>query len=363
MDRAPNQRFRHEQWAPHLAREHGISLDFAPFESPELSDLLAARGRRTRKLLLATRDFARRWTRRHEAERYDGVVVLREASVIGGAWIEGYIASRGIPLIYDFDDSIWLPRPDGGALITMFLRMPWKVARICKLASAVTVGNEYLAAFARHHNPNVSVVRTSVDIERFKVLPPRESATPFTIVWTGSRSTLKYLDLVRPALETLATRMPLKLRVICDQPPRPFERVALEFIPWSPAVEVSALAEGDVGIMPLPDTPTARGKCACKAIQYMAVGRPALVSPVGMNRQLVHHNENGLFAADLDAWVTQLERLAHDPALRRRLATAGRRTVESGYSATLSAQAFADVTRGVIGESVTPARRQTAVAG
>ena len=348
LDHAPNQRFRHEQWAPHLERNHGISLTFAPFESPELSRMLETRGRRGRKLLLATRDFYRRWRRRYDVDAFDGVVVLREASMLGGSVIEDFVVRRGIPLIYDFDDPIWLSRPDGGHWVASLVRAPWKVPHICRIASAVTVGNEYLAAFARRHNANVNVVRTSIDLDRFRILPPRPASDPFTILWTGSKSTLQYLELVRPALETLGARMPLRLRVVCDVPPPQYGNVRLDYVKWSPSVEVSSLAAGDVGIMPLPDTATARGKCACKVLQYMAVGRPTVLSPVGFNRQLVRDGENGLFADTQENWISQIERLALDAGLRRRLAQSGRSTIETGYSSTLSANAFAVAARAVV---------------
>ncbi|HEU4994780.1 MAG TPA: glycosyltransferase [Gemmatimonadaceae bacterium] len=347
-DVAPNQRFRHEQWAPHLERAHGITMDFAPFESTELAALFEAPGRRVRKLLLAVRDSARRWIRRHDADRYDAVVVVREATMLGGAFVERALAAKGVPLIYDFDDAIFLSSPDGASVSTLLLRTPWKVAEICRLARAVTVGNDYLAAFARRRNDNVHIVRTSIDLDRYKPQPERDASAPFTVVWSGSKSTLQYLDTVRPALAALAGCVPAKLRVVCNARPRPFEGIDMEFVPWAPATEVAALADSDVGIMPLPDTETSRGKCALKALQYMAVGRAAVVSPVGMNRHVIRHNENGLLADDTTSWVSQLERLARDPALRRRLAASGRRTIETGYSAEQSARALAGVVRNVL---------------
>lgn len=362
-DQAPNQRFRHEQWAPYLERDHGILLHFAAYESPELTVLLDHPGRRARKLYLATRDLCRRWLRRHEAEAFDGVVILREAALVGGAIIERVIARRGIPIIYDFDDAVWLPRPEGARWSTMLARMPSKVPGICRIARAVTVGNEYLRAFAVRYNDRVHIVPTSIDLERFREFRPKPNASPFTIVWTGSSSTLKYLELLRPALQELGSRMPVRLRVICDRQPSPFPGVTVDFIPWSVDSEVRALEDSHVGVMPLPDTPWTRGKCACKALQYMATGRPAVVSPVGVNRQLIRHGENGLIATDHASWVTQLERLARDAALQRRLAAAGRRTIESGYSATVSARAFAAVVHRTIGAGTAELRGRAVAAG
>jgi glycosyltransferase involved in cell wall biosynthesis len=345
MDRAPNQRFRHEQWAPHLARDHGITLTFEPFESEALSAVLYHPGRRLRKAALVARDAVRRWRRRNRGRAFDAVVVVREAMLIGGPWIERSLARRRVPLIYDFDDAIWRWHLTGVNGVLSLARFPWKVARICRVASAVTVGNDFLAAYARRFNANVHIVRTSIDVDRYPAFPEPPATAPFTVVWTGSHSTLGHLDLARPVLERLATQRPLRVRVVCDRPPRPFHRAQLEYVPWRIASEASDLAEGHVGIMPLPDTDDARGKCGCKALQCMAIGRPVIVSPVGLNREIVTPDESGYWATTEDEWVRHLTSLADDAALRARMGAAGRRRVLGHFSADASARAFAAVIR------------------
>jgi glycosyltransferase involved in cell wall biosynthesis len=345
---APNQRFRHEQWAPHLAREHGITLEFEPFESPELTSVLYEHGQVLRKARLAARDALRRWSSRTRAAEFDGVVVLREAMLVGGAWLEGHLARRGVPLLYDFDDAIWEWELGGRNGVMTLARMPWKVGAICRHSAAVTVGNEYLADFARRHAAEVHVVRTSIDVDRFPEQAAPAADAPFTVVWTGSHSTLRHLERIRPALERLGARRALRLRVICDARPAPFRHVELDFVPWRAATEAADLAAGHVGVMPLPDTAFTRGKCGCKALQYMAIGRPAVVAPVGINREIVRDGENGAWADGDADWERVLARLADDPAERARLGAAGRRTVLDGFTAASSAGAFAGVARRVL---------------
>lgn len=342
---APNQRFRHEQWAPHLARNHDITLEFEPFESPALTEVLYQPGHLARKAALVLRDATRRWLRRDRGRAFDGVVVLREAMPVGGPIIERSIVHAGVPLIFDFDDAIWHEESTRHAGLAALARAPGKTSRICEMATAVTVGNEYLAAYARQFNPEVHIVRTSIELERFRELPMPPADDPFTIVWTGSHSTIVYLDTVREAIERVAARRPVRLRVMCDRPPAPYTNATLDFVPWRPDREAIDLGPGHVGIMPVPDTEFARGKCGCKALQYMAVGRPALVSPVGINTEIVQDGVNGLLASSQDEWVAQLERLANSAALRVRLAGAGRQTVLKEFTAESSAAAFAEVAR------------------
>ena len=59
--------------------------------------------------------------------------------------------------------------------------------------------------------------------------------------------------------------------------------VTLEF-EWGETMDFASL---DVGLYPLPDNPWTRGKCGMKTLLYMASGVLALVSPVGVNREMV----------------------------------------------------------------------------
>jgi glycosyltransferase involved in cell wall biosynthesis len=127
----------------------------------------------------------------------------------------------------------------------------------------------------------------------------------------------------------------------------------VEVRPWRTETEVEDLADLDVGIMPLADTDWERGKCGLKALQYMALGVPAVVSPVGVNTEIVRDGENGLLAATGEEWERALERLLADDGLRRRLGDAGRATVESGYSARVHAPRVAEAFRDALGQRVT----------
>ena len=64
-------------------------------------------------------------------------------------------------------------------------------------------------------------------------------------------------------------------------------RCAPSSCPGAPETEVEDLARIDVGVMPLPDDAYARGKCAFKLLQYMALARPGVASPVGANPDVV----------------------------------------------------------------------------
>jgi glycosyltransferase involved in cell wall biosynthesis len=340
---SPGQRFRLEQWAPYVEAGHGIRLDFVPFESPRLTEILYRPGHRIEKAAWMLRDTFRRRVAVAQARRYDGVVIYREGAALGPAIYERLLARASVPILFDFDDAIWIPAVGSANGLFSYLRFVGKTATICRLSSAVIVGNQYLASYARRYSDSVFVVPTSIDLSCYPIQPGLPADAPFTIVWSGSLSTLIHLERARAPLEALGKKRRVVLRIIGNEPPlRPFAGIETQFVTWRAAGEAEALGAAHVGIMPLPDDPFARGKCGLKGLQYMAVGLPVVLSPVGVNVDIVEHGRNGLLASTVDDWVSALEKLADSPDLRRRLGAAGRRTVDERFSARSSAARFAE---------------------
>ena len=238
-------------------------------------------------------------------------------------------------LLYDLDDAVMYDQHG---------RRPWRRQRrfraITAEASLVVCGNRYLAAEASRHTDDVLVIPTAVDTERFH---PRERAgvnDAVTIGWTGSSSTNRYLNEIVPVIAELDGRVRLKV-LSSDARGLDFSqlgRVPHEFVPWSAEREVPETASFDIGLMPLPDDPWTRGKCGCKALQYMALGIPAVCSPVGVNADIIDHGRNGFLAAAPEEWSQILNRLIADPDARQTVGQAGRRRVEETYSLALQAE-------------------------
>jgi glycosyltransferase involved in cell wall biosynthesis len=347
-DTSPGQRYRIEQWQGGL-RQSGVEITFAAFEDKNLNTVLYARKQWLRKGVGIGHAFLRRLSTISQSKSYDLVYVFREASLLGPSVFERLIHFRHVPLVFDFDDAVFLPyrSPSNGWL--SLLKAPRKTGTICRLASQVMVGNNYLAEYARRFNPNVTVIPTTIDTEIYRVQPVRNATSP-VIGWTGSYSTVQHLDLLRSTLSELARREQFRVRVI-GPPDYKLEGVDVEVVPWRSHTEVQDLAAVDIGIMPLPDNPWSRGKCGCKALQYMGLGIPAVCSPVGMNTDLIRDGENGFLANSAEEWMAKLTLLLRSTELRRRLGIAGRKTVEEGFSATSQAPRVYAVFRSAIGAS------------
>jgi glycosyltransferase involved in cell wall biosynthesis len=344
-DTSPGQRFRMEQWAPHLAAR-GIDVAFEPFESADLHERLYQPGQSARKAVLIGRAFAARARRLATLSEFDVVYVFREAALLGPALLERWIARRRVPMIFDFDDAVFerYVSPSNGYL--SYVKCPGKTATICRLASHVMAGNPYLADYARRFNNRVTVVPTTIDTTRYAPRRPARGGETVVIGWSGSYSTVQHLDVLRAALQRLAGIVPFRLRVIGTSR---YELPGVEVVAsvWRAEMEVDDLREIDIGIMPLPDDRWSRGKCGLKALQYMALGIPAVCSPVGVNSDIIDHGRNGFLASAEDEWVDRLAELMRSAEARERLGAAGRQTVEERFSPVVQAPRVEEVLRSV----------------
>ncbi|MEK6281554.1 MAG: glycosyltransferase family 4 protein [Acidobacteriota bacterium] len=343
---SPGQRFRLEQWEPHL-RALGVEITYESFEDEALHDVLYKPGNMLRKLRLIARAFGCRAALLRKLGNYDVVYIFREAALFGPPIFERLIHRAGVPMIFDFDDAIFVPyvSPSNGYL--SYLKFAAKTRTICRLSTHVMVGNPYLAEYARQANERVQIVPTTIDTEKYG-MGPQGCPTDLPVIgWSGSFSTVQHLDSLRGALQRLAKQERFRLRVIGTHNYE-LEGVDVEALPWRAATEVEDLRRIDIGIMPLPDDQWSRGKCGLKALQYMALGIPTICSSVGVNSDIVHDSINGFLAATEDEWVAKLKQLLRSAELRARLGAAGRATVESKYSAAVQAPRVYEILRSVI---------------
>lgn len=348
-DTSPGQRFRLEQWEPHL-KELGVEITYAAFEDPELSATLHKPGNVGRKMRLIAKAFGRRAGIIRSLRGYDAIYLFREAALLGPPIFERMVHRSGVPTIFDFDDAVFVPyvSPSNGYL--SYLKFPAKTKTICRLATHVIAGNTYLADYARQANQNVSIVPTTIDTDKYEMVARSNDNRVPVIGWSGSFSTVQHLDSLKGALKRLALKETFRL-VVIGTPVYRIDGVDVEALPWRAATEVADLRQIDIGIMPLPDESWSRGKCGLKALQYMALGIPTGCSPVGVNSEIIQDGINGFLATTEDEWVEKLKQLLHDKELRQRLGAAGRATVEAKYSAAVQAPRVYEILRSVVAES------------
>jgi len=340
-DTSPGQRYRLEQWEPILGAG-GVEIEYAPFETEELRSVLYQQGNFGTKLAAVARGLNKRAREIRKIHDFDLVYVFREAALLGPAWFESKIARSGVPMVFDFDDAVFVSyrSPSNGYL--SYLKFPGKTATICRKSAHIIAGNEFLADYALKFNDRVTIIPTTIDTLKYREKEDKENPETITIGWSGSFSTVQHLDTIREVLLDLRKDERFKLRVI-GTPDYKLDGLEVESMPWKSETEIADLEKIDIGLMPLPDDEWSKGKCGLKALQYMALGIPTICSPVGVNSTIITDGENGFIAGTKDEWIAKLKLLLHSHELRREIGSAGRKTVEKEFSAIAQAPRVLEV--------------------
>ncbi|TAH20572.1 MAG: glycosyltransferase family 1 protein [Cytophagales bacterium] len=339
---APSQRFRFEQYFETLEK-NGISYDCQSFIDEKTWKVLYINGYISQKIIGVLSGFLRRLKVLFFLQKYDFIFIHREAAPIFPPIFEFLIARVfKKKIIFDFDDAIWLPNTSEQNSISAFLKFHQKTSYTCRWAWKVSAGNAYLCEYARNYNPNVCLNPTTIDTNLHKIAHTTASnkvRERLAVGWTGSHSTLKYLYFLVPILQAIEREYPIDFLVISNQKPD-FQIDSLKFIKWDKKTEIQDLSAIQIGVMPLTDDEWAKGKCGFKALQYMSLGIPALVSPVGVNTEIVKSEENGFLCSTEEEWKSTLIRLIADSDLRKKIGENAKQTIENKYSVRANEQNF-----------------------
>lgn len=328
LRRNPSQRFRWEQYIVPL-QARGIWLEPSSFLDEAALTVVHAGGAWGAKAAVVLTGAGRRLRDALRARRYDLVLIHRESAPVGPAWIERILAASKVPYAFDFDDAVYLANVSEANRRLAWLKGSAKTRTVVRRASLVLAGNEHLRDWASTLNRRVRVVPTTIDTDLYRPAPP-QAGRSLCIGWSGSMSTIEHLRLLEPVLSSVQAEHGVRIRVIGDETYR-VPGAEVESLPWREATELEDLRRIDIGVMPLPDDEWARGKCGLKALQYMALGIPTVMSPVGVNRRIARDGA-ALLATTEDEWRQALGRLIVNPELRAAIGRAGRRRVQQEYS-------------------------------
>jgi glycosyltransferase involved in cell wall biosynthesis len=220
--------------------------------------------------------------------------------------------------ILDVDDAVWLHKK-GRA-----------IDKIAQNSDHIVCGNLYIADYFRKFNVPVTVIPTVVDTSRFIACEHKQPV----IGWTGGSSAFSSLYEIEEQIASVLSRHSTwRLRVVADMKPRftilPEDKV--EYIEWSPSVEVEAINTMSIGLMPLTDDEWSLGKCSYKMLLYMACKLPVIVSNVGMNKEILEQSEVGVGIDSKLEWGAAIESFIINPNLREEMGIRGRMLVKDKY--------------------------------
>jgi glycosyltransferase involved in cell wall biosynthesis len=331
-DRSPSQRYRFEQYMDFL-EENGFRCTLSPIIDARDDRWFYSEGNLFRKALILLKSLRIRLRNKRSYNQYDIVFVQREALMIGSTWFEKKIGQSKAKYVFDFDDSIWLMDTSEGNKKYEWLKNPEKTAKNIRMADLVFAGNAYLADYAKKFNPNTRIVPTTIDTDFHRPDHSLRNKEVLTIGWSGSRTTIKHFENALPYLKKLKEKYSDKIRfAVMGDASYEHAELGIKGIAWTAESEVAVLNSFDIGIMPLPDDEWAKGKCGLKGLSYMACEIPTIMSPVGVNTEIIQHGVNGLLAGTDEEWFAALLQLIESEALRKEMGRKARQTVVEKYS-------------------------------
>jgi hypothetical protein len=299
----PSSRYRAFQFREAL-RDQGVELCIEPLFGDAWMSTGRPGGAALRRLSLGLYYAAKRLVTGRFARRGDLLVIEQELVPLLPVAVERLLLGSAAPVVIELDDAHHL--------------VPYRQAKMTawfNSADAVIVGNEVLGQAVRRAGGRPLVVPTCVDLDHYPKanLASHEDLNdhdPLRLVWVGLPANIEQLLTVREGLEPLIE--------------------AARVVAWSEDAERREMSLAHVGLMPLPHTAWAAGKCALKLLQYQAAGLAAVASPVGMNATLATRG-SVLLADQPSEWADRLISL-RSMATRKELASRGRLLVEESYS-------------------------------
>lgn len=324
-------RVRFLQFLPELGRLAGrrVAFQVEPFFSDDyLRDLYRGRGRRLGPVIGA---YLRRLAVVAKMGSFDLIWLEKEVLPYVPAIVEQAMLPRGVPIVVDFDDAIFVQYGRHPSRLVRWA-LGNKIDQVCAGAHTVVAGNEFLAEHARRAGASrVTVIPTTIDGASYQQTARSRPRQEFHIGWIGTPVTAKYLRRFAPALVRLTAEPDTYLVTIgAAGTAAPGARQIAN--PWLEGEEVRMLTECDAAVAPLDDGPWEKGKCGYTIIQCMAAGLPVVASPVGVANSIIEHGVNGFLAENDSECEAILRKLKHDGALRQRVGQKARQTALSGFA-------------------------------
>jgi glycosyltransferase involved in cell wall biosynthesis len=328
-NRSPSQRFRYEQYIPYLEK-NGYEFTYSYLISEKDDTFFYKKGFYFKKIGVLVKSLFLRTLDVIRANSFDLIFVQREALMLGTSFFERLLAKKTPPLVFDFDDAIWFPNKEGGNKALSFLKKPAKTKEIVSIANFVIAGNKYLATYAEQFCDKVVVIPTTIDLSYHH--SSEHQTDSICIGWTGSFSTLPYFELLLPVLSLLKKEFPkLEFKVIVDEK-KYYPELKTHTTKWNKQTEIEELNSISIGIMPLPNNEWTKGKCGFKGLQYMALKKPCVMSPIGVNTEIIECGKNGFLAQTDEEWYNYLKMLIEDTKLQKELGEKGYQTIQERYS-------------------------------
>ena len=346
--RSPSQRFRFEQYLQVL-KQNGFDCKQSYLLNEKDDRLFYSDSGHLNKFWILIKCILIRVFDVINSFNYDIVFVQREAIFLGTSIFERLIRFSGAKLVFDFDDAVWNLDVSESNKRFSFLKNPKKTASIIRFSNLIFAGNFFLKEYAKRYNDNVVIIPTTIDTNEYQ-LKKTTNKDRVCIGWSGSETTVVHFNLSIPVLKRVQRKFGDKVYFkTIGIKEYGQEGLKIKNVKWSLETEVKELSEIDIGIMPLPDDAWAKGKCGLKGLQYMALGIPTIMSPVGVNSEIIQDSINGYLASDEEEWFEKISLLIEDFNLRLTIGKESRKTIVENYSVQANEGLYVSLFNSLIG--------------
>lgn len=330
---AAAQRLKYEQYLDLLEKE-GYRFTISNFQSDRFWKIVHKPGRTVEKMFWVCMGYLRRTFDLLRAPFYDGIFLTLWGTPLGPPVYEHLLLFMNKKIIYDLDDMLFMNKFDHVKL-NFFQRIKGtrKPLAMMKHARYVIVCTPKLEEIGLSLNKYKQVVDISSTFNTERVIPVQSyrQNDETVIGWTGTHSTLPFLESLQPVLAAVSRQRKIKLLVIANKE-YSMKDVPTEFIPWKEETEVDDLHRIEIGLYPIPANEWSLGKSSLKALTYMAIAVPVVATAYGTNFRIMQDGAEGFLAKDEKEWIDRIIELIDDAELRKKMGQAGRKTVEDSFS-------------------------------
>lgn len=346
-------RFRVAQFINSLA-ENEINVTIRPFLYSEQFAMIYGGGRSLSRVFSLLSSMLLRVRLLAEIRNFDLLFIQREAMIFGPAIFEWLYQRIGrLPMVLDLDDATYVRyvSPRFGRLGSFF-KFFGKTDRLIDRADVVICGNRFIADHVEKRGTKAVIIPTIVDTDVFT--PVEKNNVAPVLGWIGTHSTFPFLERLLPVLAGLAKKHKFKLRVVgSGRKEIEVEGLEVENLDWSLEREVSDFQSLDIGLYPLDtkgslDPAWLAGKSGFKAIQYLAVGIPFVMSPIGVCAEIGEPGKTHFNAETAEDWYNSLDRLLSDRKMRVAMGKTGREFSLANYGLERHSTVLADTLRSVV---------------
>ena len=327
---APGQRLKYEQYFE-FWEKNGYDVTVKPFISETFQKVVYKNGHYLTKVFETIKGYGRRLRDISEIKKYDIVYIFLWVTPFGFSLFERIYCAAARKVIYDIDDLVYTTNQSTPWYLKL-LKTQHKPIYLMKKADHVITCTPYLDKFVRQFNENTTDISSTVETSRYIPVNRFTNDLPLTIGWSGSHSTIRHFMTIKNVLRHIQQKYPdIKISVMGGSNVI-VDGLKIDSTEWSEEKEISTLQTFDIGIYPLPDEQWVYGKSGLKAIQYMAIGIPAIATAIGTNFRVIEEGVTGFLVDSEEAWIEKLSLLIENPALRRSLGVAARLKVEKEFS-------------------------------